>query len=1612
MNKRIATAFFVFGLAAGGLAQTSVVLDGTSGTNVITNSYSTTGGLNLSQGFFADYLVIGGGGSGGTAGSVSGTGGGGAGGLLQGNMQLSASNYSVTVGAGGVAPNTAGSSSVQGVNGSNSVFGNLTAVGGGGGGRFGIAGNSGGSGGGGGGRNNTAGGAGTTSNSIVQGFAGGTARGGNDTGRSGGGGGGGAGSVGGNGAPTSSTAGNGGAGLTNSITGSAVVYAGGGGGGAFDSNSGAGETAGTGGTGGGGAGSTSGNASNGTDGLGGGGGGAGDSGRGGNGGSGVVIVRYQGASLGTNIGGTVTSGTGTATGYTIHTFTNTGNANFDMSSINMANRLGATLNGAITGSGDVSFSGPGTLTLGASNSYSGATTISSGTLRVANAGTLGNGSGAVTNNSALVLDRSDSYVLANSVTGTGTVTQQGSGTTILTGNNTYQGATTISGGNLQVGNGGTTGTLGSAAVSLGASNATLVFNRSDNVDLNNAVTGTGKLTQAGSGVLTVLSSNAYTGGTVISSGSLKVGNGGTAGQLGGGGVAISNGASLVFDRSDAVTVANGLSGAGSLRQSGAGTLTVGGANSYSGGTVIDSGRTLKAAGGLGSGAVVNNGTMVYDRSGWTTFANNISGSGSLDVANTGWHTFTGSNSYTGTTRVRGTEVTLGQNALAGSTLTTFTSDTSTALEIKGAVSGANVNVGGLAGNRRVYVGSTVKDLNLGGNNENTVLSGNSDFNNSGSVIKVGTGTTTLAGNMNFLKGAFVRSGTLEIASGDSLFSQALMVGAYAGDNGTFLVSGGTNSMFFSSLHIGREGTGTFNVTGGKTVAAGIRLSLQDSGLPFGGSGTMNVSGGRVENSSNMHLGNGTINISGGIVTNSGVISMGPGVSAINLTGNGILAAKSISIGGTNNQINIGTGGSAGELRLTEGIAAWTTNAGSVVNFNHSNSSYTLGGNINGSKLALNQNGSGKTILTGVLAWGGGTTISGGTLQLGNGGAYSPGASDRNPLAQSLVNHGTLAINYGGSGGVVVNGVISGTGAFLKEGSARVILAGANTYSGGTTVQGGNLELALTGQLLSGSDLTVNSGATFTLNNTSLSQTLGSLSGAGAVNLGKGMLTIGADDSNSEFSGRISGAGGVTKSGTGVFTLSGSNNFTGDTSVNHGTLVLANSNSLGKASVVKIGAGGTLEASQRVVVGFVDLNGGTIIGSNNLVSSLTLINSGSVSGLANGSDFAAGILKRTAGVATVDGANSFTGTVKIEAGTVQMVEGGSFNSGSSLFLYNGATMDLNNRSQAFSQLDGAAGTVSLGSGNLTVNGADSSDFGGVIQGSGKVVKDGTGVMTLTGANTYSGGTEVVGGRLVGSTTSLSGAITNGAIVEFRQDSNATLGASITGSGSVVKSGTGALTVSDAQTYTGTTSVQGGALKVNGSLAGGVTVDSSGLLGGSGTVGGLITVSDGGTLSPGNSPGILTAANGLSLATGSTFTWELTGNNDSLLSRGTLYDGVDVTGGSLFIGSGVTSSLVFDFVGSTVDWTNSFWDTDQTWTVFDAVSASLASVGIFDSVSLSADSTGAVLNNVTGRENASFNWTTSENKVFLNYNAVPEPSAASLIVFGAGALLALRRRRGAV
>ena len=187
--------------------------------------------------------------------------------------------------------------------------------------------------------------------------------------------------------------------------------------------------------------------------------------------------------------------------------------------------------------------GNGTLVLTGDNTYSGGTTVSAGTLQVGdgtNIGTLG--TGCVMDNACLTFYCTDTATITNGISGSGMLSTVGTGTVILTGDSTYTGGTDIEGGTLQVGNGGTTGMLGSGIVE---GNGTLVFDRSDTVMLDTPLSGAVYVTQEGR-VLTLTGDNDYTGTTTINTGStLQVGNGYTTGMLGSG-IVEGNG-TLVFD---------------------------------------------------------------------------------------------------------------------------------------------------------------------------------------------------------------------------------------------------------------------------------------------------------------------------------------------------------------------------------------------------------------------------------------------------------------------------------------------------------------------------------------------------------------------------------------------------------------------------------------------------------------------------------------------------------------------------------------------------------------------------------------------------------------------------------------------------------------------------------------------------------------------------------------------------------------------------------------------------------------------------------------------------------------------------------------------------------
>jgi autotransporter-associated beta strand protein len=328
------------------------------------------------------------------------------------------------------------------------------------------------------------------------------------------------------------------------------------------------------------------------------------------------------------------------------------------------------------------------------------------------------------------------------------------------------------------------------------------------------------------------------------------------------------------------------------------------------------------------------------------------------------------------------------------------------------------------------------------------------------------------------------------------------------------------------------------------------------------------------------------------------------------------------------------------------------------------------------------------------------------------------------------------------------------------------------------------------------------------------------------------------------------------------------------------------------------------------------------------------------------------------------------------------------------------------SQTFNAANAAlsfSGAINAGSNVLTLSGSNAVTINGAISGTGaSLAKTGAGNLTLGGANTYSGGTTISAGRLIGTSSSLQGAITNNSALEFTQTSSGTYSGIIGGNGSFTKSGAGKLIVSGNNTYSGITTVSQGSLAVNGSLGNtAVSVGSNATLQGSGSIGGSVTINSAGTLSAGNSIESL-AMGTLTLESGSNFIQEV----DSTATVGLQADLV-VVNGNLNIANGTTILTLTDLAGA---WN---WVNDTKFTMINY--GGTWNGGLFvmggdvledDSNIIIADGKGWRINynDTTGGSNYSSEQTYSK---FVTLTAIPEPTVVTL--GGFGALLLLRRRR---
>jgi outer membrane autotransporter protein len=567
-----------------------------------------------------------------------------------------------------------------------------------------------------------------------------------------------------------------------------------------------------------------------------------------------------------------------------------------------------------------------------------------------------------------------------------------------------------------------------------------------------------------------------------------------------------------------------------------------------------------------------------------------------------------------------------------------------------------------------------------------------------SVTVTGTGTVLTDLAAGFLGTA--TGGTLNIEDGGTYKASTSLFGlsASAGSQGTVNVTG-SGSLFQGSIEVLR-GVGNVNVLdGGQISSKTVQIGGLAPTINGGGIGNLLVSdvGSRWDNSGAFYLSNGSLSIlAGGVVQTSTI-----GVAFINTTtpvptasvlvsgaGSQLIttstAATAFQLGGGSGAKNaILTIADGGEVMLNGGagtlnIATTATSnavlniggavgdaataAGSLdaalvqfgpgtgaVNFNETDSAYQFDALIAGNG-TVNQTGPGTTMLTANSTYTGGTTIADGTLQLGNGGTTGSINGD-------IADDGTLAFDRSDAA-LTLAGVISGTGAVSQIGSGTSTLTGASSYTGATTISAGTLALAGDGSIAASSGVVDN--ATFDISAiTDSSTSITTLSGNGLVQLGNATLNLSA--AQDTFAGTIQGLGGLTVS-AGTEILTGSNTYTGTTTIGGGTLQLGN--------------GGTTGSVTSQIID----NGTLAIDRSNAMSLGAITGTGGVNQIGSGTT-------------TLTGPSTYTGATDVDAGTLVAGADHVFSATSNTTVAAGATLDLAGHDQETGSLDNS-GTVAL------------------------------------------------------------------------------------------------------------------------------------------------------------------------------------------------------------------------------------------------------------------------------------------------------------------------------
>ena len=526
---------------------------------------------------------------------------------------------------------------------------------------------------------------------------------------------------------------------------------------------------------------------------------------------------------------------------------------FDIAQTTIGTHDRLTASGPIGGTGGIIKTNTGILILSASNGYSGATDIQGGKLYLAGAGRLGSGAVTISNgaNVDFATGSGQTNIVANNISGGGLILQNVAGTdTRFTGDVTSTGGMTINTGTVRIGNGTTTGSYNGAATV--ASGAVLAFARDNAYTHSGAISGAGNVSKTAAGDVTLTASNSYSGVTTLFAGALVAdhanalgtgaitfnsagGNSGTirytaasAGTDWASRIKNSTGTIRLDTAGNNVNLAGVIdsNNTGGLVKSGTGTLTLGGANAYTGGTTIDTGTLQLTNGGSVGGNIANNATLSINRTDSSTLSNAVSGSGSLTKAGAGTLTLSGANTYTGATIVAGGTLRIDGNSRLGNTTNTLAISNAGVLEVTAA--GTLTNAITIGAGNGVLANSSAGAL---------VVAGAVEKNGTIFTSRAGAGTNVFTG---FISGTNANSDFI-VDGGTTVFSNVMNYnGPTIITNGGTLVLGVDNAMPSASNLILGGGTfrvGVENYNTDSTLLMGTLTLTANSTIDLGNFGT-------------------------------------------------------------------------------------------------------------------------------------------------------------------------------------------------------------------------------------------------------------------------------------------------------------------------------------------------------------------------------------------------------------------------------------------------------------------------------------------------------------------------------------------------------------------------------------------------------------------------------------------------------------------------------------------------------------------------------------------------------------------------------------------------------